>query len=76
MAPELSAARGPRQTYRLGASPEASAGELEFLDILDEITFSKLVRDGFKGHSRTLAHAGLTCFSIAATLRPWDVARG
>jgi len=28
-----------------------------FLDILDEITFSKLVQDRFKRHFRTLAQA-------------------
>jgi hypothetical protein len=55
MAPELSAARRPRQTYRLGDLPD----ELEFLDILDEITFSKPVRDSFKGHSRTLGQHSL-----------------
>jgi len=33
----------------LALAPKHLPDELEFLDILDEITFSKLVRDGFKG---------------------------
>jgi hypothetical protein len=39
----------------LALAPKHLPDELEFLDILDEITFSKPVRDGFKGHFRTLA---------------------
>jgi hypothetical protein len=39
----------------LALAPKHLPDELELLDILDEITFSKPVRDGFKGHSRTLA---------------------
>jgi hypothetical protein len=42
-----------RTAYAL--APKHLPDGLVFLDILDEITFSKPVRDGFKRHSRRLA---------------------
>jgi hypothetical protein len=59
----------------LALAPKHLPDELEFLDILDEITFSRPVRDGFKGHFRILAHPRLLHWARRAS-RPECVSLG